>query len=182
MRGGSVAKRYATALLLVAQEQGVLDQVSQDLERVSEVVRQNSGLKQALESPVVAPSKKKQVLKDLQDKLQLHSSVYHLILVLIDQDRMDTLGLLALVFRDMADEALGQVRVQVRSAVPLGESQDLLKATLEKTLGKKVLLQTQVQPEILGGLSIQVGDRVFDGSLKAQLEHLKQSVVKRAVA
>ncbi len=182
MKGGSVAKRYATALLLVAQEQNSLATIQRDLVSIIEVTRQNAALRQAMESPVVAPSQKKKIIGELQAKMQLHPAVHHLILVLIDQDRMDSLALLGMVFRDMADDALGQVRVLVRSAVPLGDQEALLKETLEKTLSKQVLLQTQVVPEILGGISIQVADKVFDGTLKAQLEHLKQSVVKRAVA
>jgi F-type H+-transporting ATPase subunit delta len=182
MRGGSVAKRYATALFYVAQEQGKLDKFQENLEMLSALIRGNPGLRETLESPVVAISKKKAIFLELEKKLGLETGVKNLILILLDQDRAAVFPLLDLVFRDMADEALGQVRATVISAAPLGDQESQIKGLLEKSLGRKVLLETRVNSQLLGGMIIQVGDKVFDGSLTRQLENLKEEIVKRAVA
>jgi len=182
MRGGSVAKRYATALIRVAQDTNNLDGIQRDLDRLAMVVSQNKDLKEVMESPVLAPIQKKAIFKSLQEKLNLGESVRNLSLILIDQDRMDVLPLLGRLFQDMADEALGQVRVTAKVASELGSQEATLKATLEKALGLRVILEVSVNPKLLGGMAIQVGDKVFDGSLKRELEEIKESIVKKAVA
>jgi len=182
MRGGSVAKRYSTALLRVAQDNNHLAAVGKDLDKLTTQVAQNAQLKEALESPVVAPSKKKGIFLALQDRLKLGLEVKNLMLVLIDRERVDILHLLNLIFRDMADEALGQVRVHVRVAASLGKQEAVLLEVLEKALGLKVLLEVIEDPGIIGGLVVQVGDKIFDGSLKKELEGIKKSIVQKAVA
>ena len=182
MIGGSVTKRYATALIRVAQERGNLPQVQKDLEAVAQLVEQNPRLKEALESPVIAHSKKKAVFAAIREKLGLVDEVNNLMRVLIDQERVDTLPLLNLIFRDLCDEVLGQVRVKVQAAVPLGEEAAKLQGVLEKTLGKKVLMKVEEQPGLIGGMVIQVADKIFDGSLKKELEDIKETIVRKAVA
>lgn len=182
MRGGSIAKRYATALLRVTKDSGDLNQVSDELDRINQEIQGHPNLKTALESPVVVPSKKQAILAKLQEKLGLSPEVFNLVKILIDQDRMITLPMLVLVFRDMADEELGQVRVKVKVAVDLGPEEVKLKGVLEKALGKKVLLETSLDPGLLGGLWVQVGDRVFDATLKRDLERIKENIAKQAVA
>jgi F-type H+-transporting ATPase subunit delta len=182
MREASVAKRYAHALIGAAQESGKLTEFHGELERVVQAVRDNRDLKAALESPVLPPSQKKALFDGIQEKLKLVPAVANLVRILIDQERVDILPMIGLLFRDMADEALGQVRVQVKAAAALGDEAKALQKILEKALGKKVILQVTVVPELLGGLFVRVKDYVFDGSLKRELERIKASVVEKAVA
>jgi F-type H+-transporting ATPase subunit delta len=182
MKGGSVTKRYAIALIRVAQERGRLHQVQKDLEGLAAVVAENPSLKEVLESPVMAPSKKKAVFAALREKLGLGDEVNNLMRILIDQERVDNLSLLSLLFRDLCDEVQGQVRVRVQTAVALGEEAGRLQEVLEKTLGKKVLLKVEEAPRLIGGMVIQVGDKIFDGSLKKELEDIKETIVRKAVA
>jgi F-type H+-transporting ATPase subunit delta len=182
MKGGSVTKRYATALIRVAKERGHLPQVQKDLETLAQVVEQNPRLKEVLESPVIAPSRKKSVFAAIREKLGLGDEVNNLMRVLIDQERVDTLALLNLIFRDSCDEVLGQIRVKVQAAVPLGDEAVKLQGVLEKTLGKKVLMKVEELPGLIGGMVVQVGDKIFDGSLKKELEDIKETIVRKAVA
>lgn len=182
MRGGSIAKRYATALIRVARERNRLEPVQKELSALAEVVAQNPRLKEALETPVITPSKKKALFAALRDKIALGEEVSNLVKVLIDQERFEVLPLLQLIFRDLSDAALGQVRVQVQSATPLGEQEVQLQTVLEKALGKKVLLEVEVRPQLIGGLAVRVGDKIFDGTLKKKLEGIKERIVRKAVA
>lgn len=183
MKGGSVAKRYAAALLSVAQEQGKLAKAQGDLEGFAALVAENSALREALGSPVLAASKKLAVFEALQQKLNLEPAVQNVLKLMIERDRFEALPLMTLLFRDLADETLGQVRVQVRVAAPLEAAQEAqLKEILGQTLHAKILLQTTVDPDLLGGLYVQVAGKVFDASLKKELEVLKQNIVERAVA
>ncbi len=182
MRGGSAAKRYARALLIVAQGQNQVDVVDQDLQKLSIELKAHQELRQVLESPVVKPSVKQTVFEKVAERLKLAPSLINLVRVLIDRDRMEVLVLLARIYQDLADESLGRVRVQVKSAGPLEEQEAQLKALLEKSLGKQVLMETQVDSSLLGGFTIQVNDRVFDASLKHELERIKEEVIQKAIA
>lgn len=182
MRSGSVAKRYALALIQVAQEDGKVDAYQKELEQLQELMRDNRELQTILRSPVVKPAAKKRIFQEMGAKVGLSPAVKHLIFVLIDQDRVLDLPLVTLIYRDMTDEILGQVRVLVTAAVPLGPQGDKLKGILEKRLKMKVLLDVKTDPEILGGLVVQIRDQVFDGSLMRELEKVKASIQKRAVA
>jgi F-type H+-transporting ATPase subunit delta len=182
MRQGSIAKRYATALLQVAQEQGKIDEFQQQLESIAQTLSQHPTLQTALASPVVAPSKKKSLFAALAAKLGINPSLGNLMSALIDNDRIPELNLLVLIFRDLADEQKGRVRVRVSSATPLGANEAKLKAILEKSLKLEVLLEAQVDPKLLGGLVVRVQDRVFDASLQGELDRLKESLTAEAVA
>lgn len=183
MKGGPVAKRYATALLSVVQEQGSLAKAGEDLSGFAQLVAGNKELRQALGSPVLAPSKKIAIFDQLGQELKLETAVANVLKLMIERDRFDALPLMSLLFRDLADEALGQVRVEVKVAAALSPEQEAkLQDILAKALGAKILLETTTDASLLGGLYVKVNDKVFDASLKHELEVLKQSIVQRAVA
>ncbi len=182
MRGGSVAKRYATALIRVAQETGKLEAIQKELEAVNLAMVDNPELKGILESPIVKPSQKTLLWGQIQNRLKMTPYLDHLLQILIDQKRVGLLPLIGLLYRDMADEWMGQVRVKVKTAVALGAHQNKLQALLEKSLGKKVLLEVQTDPSLLAGFVIQIQDKVFDATLKRDLERLQESIEKQAVA
>lgn len=135
-----------------------------------------------MESPLVKSSQKKALMAALKGKLGLSDSVHRLMDLLIDQDRMVLLPLLRRLYQDMADEQLKRVRVHVRSSAPMGDYAAKLKEVLSKALDQEVLLEEEVDKDLLGGLVVRVGDSVFDGSLKRELERIQESIAKQVVA
>ena len=182
MKQGSAAKRYASALLQVAQEQGRVAAFDGELQTLVETFRGNAALTTALASPVVPATKKKSIFDALAPKLGIGANLRNLVHILIDNERVSEIPLLAMIYRDLADELEGRVRVHVISAAPLGENEAKLKAILEKTLKQQVLLESKVDPEVLGGMVVRVQDRVFDASLKGELERWKEALSSEAVA
>jgi ATP synthase, F1 delta subunit len=179
---GGVAKRYASALVGVAKELGRIDEVQQELLKVGAEFKNYPALNQVMNSPIVKPTQKKEILKALAPKLSLSPTVVNLLQLMIDQDRLSALPVLVLIYRDQADEVLGRVRVQVKSATPLGAHEQRLKSVLEKSLKKEILMEFSVEPQILGGLVVRVKDQVFDASLKRELERLREKIAEQAVA
>ncbi|MCB1215634.1 MAG: ATP synthase F1 subunit delta [Deltaproteobacteria bacterium] len=174
----SVAKRYGTALFKLARDENRLEDYGRELKFIADLVQNHGELKASLESPVLSTSSKKEILKALQAKLGLSAAVFNLLRVMVDHDRMPELALLVLNYTEMADQALGQARVKVQSVAPLGAQEAPLTQNLEKILGKKVILETVIDQDLLGGLRVQVGDQVFDASLKKELENLKANILE----
>jgi len=182
VKSGSVAKRYAAALLQVAKSENKVSDYLSELERVVAMERDSRELQSFLASPVVKSGAKKAFFKAVAEKLQLSPMMLNFIYVLLDHDHGDDLGLVYFLYRDMADEILGQIRVAVTSAAPLGAQEEKLKSLLAARFKQKILIVTKVDPEVLGGLTIQVKDLVFDGSLRRELERVKAAIVLKAVA
>jgi len=182
VKDGSVAKRYATALIKVAQDTNKVEPYLEQLEDLKLHIFGHEEMKRLIVSPHIPHSQKKAILLFFVEKLKLDNSMLNFLNLLIDNDRMETLPMIALLYRDRADELLGRVRVQVQSAAPLGEMQAKLQAALERALKLKVILEAQVKPDLLGGFIVRVRDQVLDASLKRELEQLKQAIEAKAVA
>jgi len=182
VRSGGIAKRYASALLQVAQIENKVSEFLVELGRVVDMLKGNRELQRFLASPLVKAGAKKGFFKGVAEQLNLSPTLLRFLYVLLDHDHGDDVSLVYFLFRDMADEVLGQIRVSVISAAPLGEQEEKLKSLLAAKFKRKILIEVKLDPKVLGGLTIQVNDLVFDGSLKRELERVKAAIVEKAVA
>ena len=103
------------------------------------------------------------------------------LLVLDDHDRLDALRSIDAAVRDLYEERTGKVRVEVRSALPLTEDQrEKLRQELRASLGREPVLDVRVDPELLGGLTVQVGDTLYDASIRTRLEQIRNQLIERS--
>ena len=176
-----IARVYAEALLRTAQKQGKVDEVLDELEAlVREVFRADPQLEAFFASGIIGRDRKAAVLRDAfggrADELVLNA-----LLVLNDHERLDLLRPIAAAYRALRDQRAGYMRVQVRSAAPLPDDQrERLRAKLRETFHKEPVLEQQTDPELLGGMVVRVGDWVYDQSLRAQLENLRNQIIARS--
>jgi len=99
---------------------------------------------------------------------------------LIDKRRYDILPEVPECYKELVDSHRGIVSVQVRSAVPLTEEEkERLSEVLARSLRKQVRLETNVDPSLIGGVMLRIGDRLLDGSVKGQLNLLRQRLIGR---
>ncbi|WP_373047597.1 ATP synthase F1 subunit delta [Vulgatibacter sp.] len=175
----SIARRYARALF---------ESVGTDLERAGNEL---AGTANALEeSPEVAAvftdprfdkSTRDRTLEQILAAGGFHPMVANLLRLLNDRERMSELPQIARVFRDMVDEQVGRVRARVTSATVLpAEMVQSIANALSKATSKQVVLEADQDPAILGGLVAHVGNVVYDGSLRTQLESLRRELNERA--
>lgn len=130
-------------------------------------------------APVINVTEKKNVLRQLLDELGADPTVKHFCFLLADKERLSSLEAIAACFGKLLDEARGIVRGRLLTATELdAKRQTGILATLEKQTSKQLVLRFEVEPSILGGVVIQVGDRVLDASLRAQLNILRD-IIKR---
>jgi F-type H+-transporting ATPase subunit delta len=175
-----VARRYAQALYEEALQTGAVDAVDADVALVGETLSGSRDLALMLASPVVARPRKAAVLAALfEDRLSALSLRFlHL---LVDKAREQLIPAVVDAYRALRDERLGVVEATVRSARPLpAPDADRLRATLEARVGATVRLRFEVDPALIGGLVVQLGDVVYDRSVHHQLQTLRDTLLERA--
>lgn len=178
MLSGALARRYARALFELAVEMSLLDQVDGELRELAEIIEQNNELRYILNHPNITLSAKKDVLeKILKDNISDISK--HFLYLLVDRRRQDLLSDIQREFSRLADEARQIVEARLTSAASLTSTQEeKLKQVIERFTGKNVRLLTEVDPDLIGGAKLQIGDRVMDGSISTALKKMREELRK----
>jgi F-type H+-transporting ATPase subunit delta len=177
MRRDPVARVYAQALLDVGRDQNRMDALGAQLEQVAAGVYAEPNLCTFLESPVVDAQAKKRALVALRGKLD--DALVNFLCLLVDKNRIGALDSIAGAYRDLADAAAGRVRVRALTAVTLPDDlRERLVTTVTATLKQECVLETAVQEDLLGGLVIEVGDKVYDGSVRRALRRMQSQMTR----
>jgi F-type H+-transporting ATPase subunit delta len=170
-----VATVYAQALLDAAGAKA--GEVGEQLEEFLATWREASDLRTFLESPALEPSVKKSVLESLRGRFD--DTLVNFLCILVDKGRVAHLEQIGAAYRDLADAAAQRVRVHVTSATPLAaEQRARLDETLKQKLGRDVVLETEVEPELLAGMIIRVGDRIYEGTVRNWLQRMRRDMVR----
>jgi len=175
---GAAGRRYAKALFQLAAEDGQVAAVRGELDALAMVLAENPALADVLLQPLYPVEQRRAVLTAVADLLQAGALLRRFYQVLISHRRLLDFEGIRAEFARLADEQAGVERAQVRSARALSDAQqERLRRALGARLGREVTLEISVEPELLGGLVAQVGDQVFDGSVRTQLRQLRHSLV-----
>jgi F-type H+-transporting ATPase subunit delta len=176
MLNTSLALRYARAIYKISQLLEVTKKVRDDLQNISECIDSSTDLKRVLYHPGITPDEKKKVLSELFS----HSSesvTLRFIGFLIDKKRIFYCSTIALCFSAILDSDENRVVAKVESLRPLsGETLKKIKDRLVKGLEKDVVITSVVNPSLLGGMRLILGDKVIDGSIAYQLKRLSETV------
>ena len=169
----NIAKRYARAFFAVAGEQNSYEEYYGELSLFAAIIRDNDNLSELLSNPVYDKGDKKKVVDQVLQKLNLSLPTANFIRLLVEKRRVASLEDIEVNYRKLMDDAIGISRVQVKSAFPLtAELATNLKRGLESLTGKKVEMQISEDASLLGGVVVRVGDKLYDGSIKAQLNDM----------
>ncbi|MBN2644526.1 MAG: ATP synthase F1 subunit delta [Desulfuromonadaceae bacterium] len=179
MSTSAISKRYAQALVELATEQNLVEQYGKELEEVSAVLAREDVLRLLLESPTLAVEKKSAIMADVAGKMELSEGMKKFVGLLTAKDRLQYISQICANYSAFADEISGIVRATVTSATKLTKAQsDMIKESLEAQTGKTVDLKTHVSAALIGGLKAEVGGKVFDGSIKTQLQRIEDTLKK----
>lgn len=175
----SVARRYAQALLdLVEKDPG---KVADRLLEFDRIIRETPLLKEVLISPAFRMEERRKVFDRMLKKLAWGAPLDRFLWYLVEHRRMDHIGGIAEAFQGMVDRRAGKVRVEVTSAKPLDQATGTrLSKTLSEAMGKTVIMKPRVDESLIAGLSVKVGDLVVDGSLKTQLNSLRERLTRKS--
>lgn len=174
MNNRAVARRYAQAFFEVGRERDQIAALKQDLALLTETIETQPSLRAVWLHPRISPRKKLQVMTELFEK---HVSPYtlQLLRLLADKRREASLPTVYEQFCALYDQEHGIMQANVRSAVDLPEATlERLQQALSAATGKQIQLSTTVDPDLLGGLVVQIGDRRYDASIRRQLATLRR--------
>lgn len=176
----SVARRYAKALFSLAQEAGTSEATGIELERLAATAA-DPALRDVLRSPMLSASQRNSLAASIADDLKASDLLRRFTLLLADQQRLDMLPLIDLHYRRLLDDSLGRLRATIRTPSALDpHQQNALVATFSKLTGKHIQAEIVVDPDLLGGVVVEVGGRVYDGSVRTQLALLTKQLAGTA--
>lgn len=175
---GVIAKRYATALLELGSESGQLDGLVDELARAAAAYDASAELRAAFDDPLVAAGVKKAILMELSERLGLSPTSKNALGLLLDRRRIRALPAIAARLRETADLRRGILRAEVMTAMPLPEDYfEKLQRELERITGRRVALNRKLDPTLICGVVVRVGDKVYDGSLVARLKQMREAIL-----
>jgi F-type H+-transporting ATPase subunit delta len=171
-----VSRRYAKAIFALATDDHSLEETANQLDRLAALV-QDPTVGPVLRSPLLAPARRRELTEMLAKELPLSALLSRFLGVLGDQHRLGELAAIADHFQRLYDQALGRVRIAIRTALPLETTQqEEIVAAFARSTGKQVLPTVAVEPELLGGVLVEIEGKVYDGSVRAQLERLAKAL------
>lgn len=177
MQNRVVAGRYAAALLRSAAARGELDRVEQDLDLLARSLAAEETLGRFLDSPRETVETKKQLVdKVFRDRISPTArNFFHL---LIDKKRQSYLPAIAEIYKEHANEVRGLTVAKARVARPLTpEAEAEIKKTIKALTGREVRLEVEIDPQVVGGVLLRVGNRLIDYTLQRQLQQLREDII-----
>ncbi len=173
----TVARRYAAALVDVVLERGEAREVQTELVEWEAMMQANANLREVFANPTVALDKKRAVLNRLIEMAKPRSTTTNFLKVLLQNQRLTELGEINRKFAQVLDDRAGMMAATVTTARAVPEdARQKLHDKLATITGKKVRIDFATDPELIGGLVTRIGSTVYDGSVKNQLQQIKEKM------
>lgn len=176
MLNKSVARRYAEAFFSIAQDAGKIDEYQTELGKIVQSIKETEGLGDYFAHPLIPAKAKKEVATKLYAK-EVSPITLNFLLLVLDKKRETYLDLIYKEYEEMADESKNIRKAELFSAMPVSD-EDLktLSENLSRSTGKTIQLAVTIDPSMLGGVKIRMGDKIIDASVAKKLEMLKRNL------
>lgn len=182
MKAQSAAIAYAKALFELASVEDCVAQVEEELETVTKTVAGHLKLKEVLGDANFPAEKKRDIVRQLFSE-KVSPLVLGTLTMLVDTGRDGELAEVTTAYADIAEAGTGAITAKVTTAVPLTEAlRKELMARLSAVAGKDIALREKVDPTVLGGVVVEMGGTIRDGSVRARLAEMKIRLVQPAQA
>ena len=174
-----LAKRYAKALLTLGREDGNYEKYGEELNQFVTFWEETPEFADAASNPLYAKENRQVICGTVVEKMEMSPVFKSLLDLMLDKNRLPIIPEVRIFYQKLLDEMANISRAKVTSATPLSEEAvESIKASLEKTTGRSIMVETEVDPELIGGVVARVGDLVLDGSVRSQLTNIKETLIK----
>lgn len=172
-----LARRYTTAVFELAKSENALDKVSKDLEALEALLGDNPELEQLIASPVLSEAEQVETISQLAKAQKFNSLTLNFLSIVARNGRLQYLRQIVTAFRDKIAEENGEIKAEITTAQELSAAQiSAIAKDLGAKTGKTVVVIQNVRPEIIGGLIVKIGPKMFDYSIKSRLTKLKNKL------
>jgi F-type H+-transporting ATPase subunit delta len=170
----SASLQYANALADIVLEQGAAEPARKQLSEFGAAYAESAELRNFLASPAATRESKHEVIEKLAARMGASKIIRNFLFVIVDNQRAALLPEIVETFEHVLQQREGVAEAQIKSAVELNETQkSTLLRTLESLTGKKIQAKYLLEPGLLGGAVVRIGDTIYDGSLRNQLNQLR---------
>jgi len=181
MLKGAIARRYAMAIFDIARKQNTIDRTLEDVKEIAQLFAIRK-LAYLLQEPKIPVQRKETAIRQALGDKVLPTSL-NLALLVVQRELVELMPNIASELEQLVLDYKNQAIAEVITATKLDDAQmRLIKQALEHRTGKTILVETKVQPEILGGVIARVGDRIIDGSIRYRLSALRQQLLAGAAS
>ena len=181
MLKGAIARRYAQAIFEIGRKQNTLDRTLDDVREIARLFAHRK-LAYLLREPKIPVQRKETAIRQALASKVLPTSL-NLALLVVQRELVDAMQNIANELEKLVLDYKNEAKAEVATATEMDEAQrNSVKQALERRTGKTILMQTKVQPEILGGVVARVGDQVIDGSVRYRLSALRQQLLRGVAA
>ena len=179
MISSSITRRYAEALISIGVEEDCCDKFEKELILINDILEKNLELKNIIFSSVYPQKSRKAILKEVIERIELSETVNNFLSLLIDKNRIEFLPHITRMYEELLDRIEGRVRATVTVAKMIPDrAKEKLKKAFQDSTGKEIVMDIEEDPSIIGGAVTKVGNVIYDGSIKTQLERLKRSMIR----
>ncbi|MGH7030786.1 MAG: F0F1 ATP synthase subunit delta [Stellaceae bacterium] len=170
----ALAERYAAALFEIAEERRALDAVASDLRQLRAMLATSRDLVRLMRSPILSRQEQARAVGALAQGAELTPLVRDFLAVVANNRRLFAVPAMIEAYLAELAKRRGEVTAAVTTAQPLNEAQlEALREQLRHTVGRRVFIDAQVDPRLLGGMIVQIGSRMIDGSVESKLRRLQ---------
>jgi len=175
--GTVISKRYAGALFEIASEKGEVSKVLDELNSLMSFYVSNAEFRELVKNPLIPKESKNAVFTELNEKGAISELLLPFAKLLVEKNRLDELENIAKSFSDVYRESRGEAVADVKSVIAMDEKvKNELVGKLNDITGKKVSVQVEKDPSLLGGFLAKIKSTQYDASVKGQLEKLKEEM------
>ncbi|MFO7819545.1 MAG: ATP synthase F1 subunit delta [Halanaerobacter sp.] len=168
-----IAEKYAEALFELVTEENELEDIAAEFADVIEIAQENKELNQVLNHPKLNYEQKKEIVAEIF-KGQISTDLFNFLKLLIDKNRIEFLDEIYQEFNSLVEDRENKLEVKVTAPLELSTAQKKsLKKKLGNILDKDITLELEIEPDLIGGLILKIGDKVIDGSIRNYLHEME---------
>jgi len=175
---GVLARRYAEGLLQVVRENGRFVETAGELDSFAQLIDSDARVRDIMRNPAYDSAARVSLLEGLRPKLDLSDSTYGFLRLVIEKKRSGLIGEMVAAYGELYREELGIQKAEVSVAHEIGpEMRDRIGQAVQRITGKKPELEIRVDPGLIGGVRVRMGNTVLDASVKTKLQELRENLL-----